>query len=107
MQEGDVLLQAQAVLLHEQGVGHPHIPEVPGLLGDVGDRLLLPAVALNEAVLGGQTAEGPAGPFVGKVGADEVDAGGGLGQVHGQAGLVLTAPGEGHVLPGEGLPFFC
>ena len=87
---------------HEPGVGHPHITEVPGLLGDAGEGLFCFRVPLDEAVVRRRPAEGPAHPGVREVRPDEVDVVGGTAQVHGQAGLVLTAPGEGHILPGEG-----
>ena len=101
MQEGDVLLQAQAVFLHQPGVRRAHIAEVPGLLGDAGEVLLLPPVPLDEAVGGRRFAEGPAGPVIGEGWPDEVDVPGSPAQIDGKARLVLAASRIGHILAGE------
>ena len=82
-------------------MGHPHIPEVPGLGPDAGDRLLFLGIPLDKAVVGRQRPE-PAADAVPREGrADRVDDVGGQGQVHGQAGLVLAAARAGHIPGGE------
>ena len=64
---------------------------------------LLPlGVAEDKAKVGGPAAQGPAGAGVGEGGAEEVHLRPVLAQIDGQPGLVLAAPGAGHVGLGEG-----
>ena len=98
-----ILLQAQALPLHQQGMRRPHIPIVPRLTGDTGQGLLFPVVPLDEAIPGRQSPEPPAGAFLRKIGPDEVDLPRCPAQVDGKPRLVLAAPGDRHILPGERL----
>ena len=99
-QEGDVFLEAEAVVVDQAGVGRADVAEVPWLGGNAGDGLLAVLVALNEAVAGGHAAEAAARAVVRKRRADEVDAAGGAAEVDGEAGLVLAAAGQGDVAAG-------
>ena len=84
-------------------MGPPHIAEVPGLKLDAGDGCLVLWIAEDKAVLRGPAAKGAEYTGIGELGADEIQVGPVFPQVDGQAGLVLAAPGQGHVGPGKGL----
>ena len=61
-----VLLQAQAVLQQQQQrVGRAHLPEMPGLGGNAGERFLALLVPLNKPVPGSKPPKRAARPVVG------------------------------------------
>ena len=70
-------------------------------MADAGDGLLALRIAEDKAVVGGPVAQFPAGAVVGEGGAEKVDVRPPLPQVDSQAGLVLAAPGPGHIGLGE------
>ena len=78
-----------------------HIAEMPGLPGDAGEGFLTLLVTFDKAISGRRPTEGAAGAIVRKRGTNEVDVPGGFSQVDGEARLVLTATGIGHILVGK------
>ena len=79
---------------------------MPWLVRNAGHGFAAARIALNKAVPRRKAAERPAYAVRGEVRADKVNVFGRASKIDGQAGLVLAAPGQGDVLPGEGFAAF-
>ena len=87
-------------------MGPAHIAEMPGLPADPGDRFLSLWVTEHEAVIRRLFPQSTTGARVGEAGAYEIQIRHILAQIHGQTGLVFTAPRRGHIGPCEPEPPF-
>ena len=84
-------------MLHDPGMGNPHITEMPGLMPDARHLFPPPGVTLDKSVFCRFPAESAANPRIGKLRPDKVDFLLLLPQVNGKPALMLAVSGIGHI----------
>lgn len=101
----EVFFQAEAVQLHDGGVGQAYVPEMP-VRRNAGDIFFSFRIPLDKAIGNYFFPEEVADPVFGEAGADEIDGLPVQSQVNGKAGLVFAAVRQGHVFTGKFLTVF-